>query len=60
MHQPTVNFEVKSMLFQLCYRSNTDCIFRLRGDCNCARSEVANYERSFLSQINVGVDGNGC
>ena len=41
MHQPTVNFEVKSMLFQLCYRSNTDCIFRLRGGCNCARSEVA-------------------
>ena len=58
LHHPTVNFEVKSMLFQLCYRSNTDCIFRLRGGCNCARSEVANYERSFISQINVAVDEN--
>ena len=45
--------------FQLCYRSNTDCIFRLRGGCNCARSEVANYERSLISQINVAVDENG-
>ena len=59
LHHPTVNFEVKSMLFQLCYRSNTDCIFRLRGGCNCARSEVANYERTFISQINVAVDENG-
>ena len=59
LHHPTVNFEVKSMLFQLCYRSNTDCIFRLRGGCNCARSEVANYERTFIGQINVAVDENG-
>ena len=50
LHQPTVNFEVKSVLFQLCYRSNTNCIFRLRGGSNCARSEVANNERSFISQ----------
>ena len=59
LHHPTVNFEVKSMLFQLCYRSNTDDIFRLRGGCNCARSEAANYERTFISQINVAVDENG-
>ena len=26
---------------------------------NCARSEVANYERSFISQISVAVDENG-
>ena len=41
--------------------SNTDCIFRLRGGCNCVRSEVANYERSFIRQINVAVrvDENG-
>ena len=58
LHQPTVNFEVRSMLFQLCYKSNTECIFLLRGGCNCARSEVANYERSFISQINVAVDEN--
>ena len=41
LRQPTVNFEVKSMLFQLYYRSNTGCIFCLRGGCNCVRSEVA-------------------
>ena len=29
------------------------------GGCNCARSEVANYERSFISQINVAVEENG-
>ena len=27
--------------------------------CNCARSEVANYERSFISKIDVAVDENG-
>ena len=41
LHQPTVNFEVKSMLFQLSYRSNTDYIFRLRGGCNL-RSRIMN------------------
>ena len=55
LHQPTVNFEVKSMLFQLCYRSNTDCIFRLRGGCNCARSDVVFYKPDY----NVAVDENG-
>ena len=47
------------MLLQLCYKWNTDYIFRLRGGCNCARSEVANYERTFISQMNVAVDENG-
>ena len=58
LHQPTVNFQVKSMLFQLSVADRTRH-GRLRGGCNCARSEVANYERSFISQINVAVDENG-
>ena len=40
LHQPTVNFQVKSMLFQLSVADRTRH-GRLRGGCNCARSEVA-------------------
>ena len=55
LHQTTTNFEVKSMLLQLRYRSDrTQTACFACGGCNCDKSDmsevantVANYERSY-------------